>query len=243
LVLNGNGVPRWHTPVAMLWDERTKEAYPNRFLNCGLAHGVPGVLAFLAIAARQGAGTVPGLREAIVAAGNWLEQNRLDDHWGVNWPTAVPLALVDNGGGPELSADSAVSAPDGPGRCAWCYGSPGIARALWLAGEAIDDAGFRELAISAMECVYRRPIAARQIDSLTFCHGVAGLFTEQGRVLASQILAGYRPETLLGFRDLEASGNEIDQPGLLDGACGIALVLLASAMPFQPVWDRLFLLS
>jgi hypothetical protein len=30
---------------------------------------------------------------------------------------------------------------------------------------------------------------------------------------------------------------------LLDGAPGVALVLLAAATPVEPTWDRLFLLS
>ena len=54
-------------------------------------------------------------------------------------------------------------------------GSPGVARALWLAGVARCRPEWRELAIEAMAAVYRRPFGDRQIDSPTFCHGVAGL--------------------------------------------------------------------
>ena len=38
-------------------------------------------------------------------------------------------------------------------------------------------------------------------------------------------------------------GGRIDQAGLLDGAPGIAMALLAAATPQPPNWDRLFLLS
>ena len=40
-----------------------------------------------------------------------------------------------------------------------------------------------------------------------------------------------------------AGGGRIDQPGLLDGAPGVALALLAAATPVEPTWDRLFLLA
>jgi hypothetical protein len=42
---------------------------------------------------------------------------------------------------------------------------------------------------------------------------------------------------------MEYRNNETDQPGLLDGAAGVALVLLAQATGVEPSWDRLFLLS
>ena len=251
-----NGLPRWHTPEHLLWSEG-KEAYPHGNLNCGLAHGVPGVVAFLAMAATAGV-EARDLPQAITQVADWLAANRFDDEWGVNWPTAIPLVATETPEGRTLRGADARTAPDGPSRCAWCYGSPGIARALWLAGEALDRDDYRNLAIAAMEAVYRRPISVRRIGSATFCHGIAGLlaitlrfandtgrpvFFEQSRVLARQMLEHYRPDSMLGFRNLEVPGHEIDQPGLLEGTPGVALVLLAAATGVEPAWDRLFLLS
>jgi hypothetical protein len=34
-----------------------------------------------------------------------------------------------------------------------------------------------------------------------------------------------------------------DDPGLLTGAAGVALVLLAAATPVEPAWDRALLLA
>jgi class I lanthipeptide synthase len=250
------GVPRWHTPVHLLWDEEVMSTYPQGNLNCGLAHGVPGILAFLAAALRSGI-ALPRMTEAIARTGDWLAKNRCDDEWGVNWPTAVHLVAADSPDG-QLRPGEAKLAHHGPSRCAWCYGSPGIARSLWLAGEALDRDDFRDLAICAMEAVLRRPIPIRRIDSPTFCHGVSGLlaitlrfandtgvsvFEEGSRVLTQQLLDSYQPTSLLGFRNIETDNREIDQPGLLDGAPGVALVLLAAATTAEPTWDRLFLLS
>ena len=128
------GVPRWHTPAHLLWDEGMKKSYPYGNLNCGLAHGVPGPLAFLSQSLRAEL-TAPGLPETIARMADFLCDNRYDDEWGVNWPNAVPIEPAGEADGGTLRAGSAQSASEGPSRCAWCYGSPGIARALWLAGE------------------------------------------------------------------------------------------------------------
>ena len=250
-----NGVPRWHTPAQLQWDEGMQQTYPHGSLNCGLAHGVPGLTAFLSLALMSG-DSRPGLRDSLTRTADWLVANRFDDAWGINWPTAVPL--VEDAPGAGLRAGPPHASPGGPSRCAWCYGSPGIARALWLAGEALNRDDLRQLAIRAITDVFQRPIEARRIDSATFCHGVAGLLAitlrfahdtgseelaAHSRTLAGQILEHYQPESLLGFRNLETSGSEIDQPGLLDGAPGVALTLLAAAADAEPTWDRLFLLS
>jgi lantibiotic biosynthesis protein len=237
--------PRWFTPPELFPHEEEARRYPSGSLNCGLAHGLPGPLAALALALSQGAEVV-GLRDAVEQASQWLVSHRCDDRWGVNWPTMVTL--------PEAGPGA-----DAPSRAAWCYGAPGLARALWLAGTALGEDGLCALAVEAMERVYDRPVAARQIESPTFCHGVAGLlqvtlrfhhdtglavFADAAADLVDELLDAFEPDgSLLGFRNVEPSGGRIDQPGLLDGAPGVALALLAASMPVEPTWDRLFLLA
>ena len=256
LLSEGDPLPRWYTPAHLLGDDETRAYCPHGNLNFGLAHGVPGPLALLSLAHAAGV-AAPGLAEAIARTADWLCQNRFDDAWGVNWPAVVPLIETGAENGGRLQSPGARAALDGPSRCAWCYGSPGIARALWLAGEALDRKDYRDLAVSAMQAVFRRPVKARRIDSPTFCHGVAGLlaialrfshdmggaFTGEIAALVEQLLGSYQPQSLLGFRHLETRDNSMDQPGLLEGAPGVALALLAAAANAEPTWDRLFLLS
>jgi hypothetical protein len=241
--------PRWWTPADLLFDEETAAMYPHGNLNCGLAHGIPGPLALLALAFSRGI-HVPDIEEAAERLVVWLVTNRADDGWGVNWPYSVPLT-------PEGLPDRSAKAY-GPSRAAWCYGAPGVARALWLSGVAFGRPAWRELALGAMEAVYRRPEAARYIDSPTFCHGVAGLlhitlrfahdtrmpvFTEAAVDLTEWLLSAFEPDSLLGYRNWEPGGTRVDHPGLLDGAPGVLLALLAASSAVEPTWDRMFLLS
>lgn len=242
-----DGVPHWYTPHHLLAGEGMAEHYPEGNFNCGLAHGIPGPLAVMALG--LGAGLpVEGLREAVTRTAQWLVHHRSGDPYGINWPTVVPYS--PNGNVEPGQLDSS--------RAGWCYGTPGVARSLWLAGRALDDEALQQIAVEGMEAVYRRPIEERRIDSPTFCHGVAGLlqvtlrfahdtglpvFTDAAAALTEQLLALYDPERALGFCSIEPGGNLVDQPGLLDGAPGVALVLLAASSNVEPTWDRLFLLS
>ena len=252
-----DGVPLWRTEPHFLADPGLQRQFPHGNLNCGLAHGIPGPLALLSLAAVRGV-VVERQMDAIQRAADWLLRHQSDDEWGVNWPTVVPLDRGDRptqppgDGGPDGSANVT------PSRSAWCYGSPGVARALWFAGQALEDRARRDVAIAAMDAAYRRPLSARRIDSPTVCHGVAGLqqitlrfanetglplFVDAARALHRQLMDAYEPASTLGFRNLEPGGTRTDQPGLLDGAAGVALVLLAASTPIEPRWDAVLLLS
>ncbi|WP_081593990.1 lanthionine synthetase C family protein [Nocardia brasiliensis] len=236
-------LPNWHTPA---WSIAPKtpmaESFPGGVLNCGLAHGVPGPLALLSLAELSGI-SVPGQGEAIAVVGHWLAAHRADDAHGPNWPTGIPL--------PGTAAVETRS------RNAWCYGGPGVARALWLAGNAIDDTELRSLAVEAMLAASSRFAATAETDPAPgLCHGVAGLlqimlrfahdtgdprFARAAVELTDRLLARYDPAHRFGFRC--AGELPADRPGLLDGAAGIALALLAASTGEMPDWDRMLLLA
>ncbi|RSM76047.1 hypothetical protein DMH04_36690 [Kibdelosporangium aridum] len=235
-----DGLPNWHaTAETMSKASVTGRAFPDGMLNCGLAHGIPGPLALLSLAKDV---SVPGQLDAIDSVATWLAAHRADDEWGPNWPAGFPLDL----------------APRLPAQNAWCYGSPGVANALWLAGEALDDDGFRKLAVETMAAVFRRPAEERYIDhSPGLCHGVAGLlmitlrfvratglFKVDADALARQLVTMYDPARRYGYEFLGDDGTFIeDRPEFLDGAAGVALALLAATTDQEPAWDRMLLLS
>ncbi len=65
------------------------EHYPEGNLNCGLAHGIPGPLAVMALGLEAGL-PVEGLKDAVIRTARWLARHRTSDRHGVNWPTVVP---------------------------------------------------------------------------------------------------------------------------------------------------------
>ena len=243
------GAPRWATESRQLGNDAMARQYPSGILNCGLAHGVPGPLALLALALDAGV-EVAGQAEAVRRTADWLMARQVDDAWGPNWPMFVPLT---ESGAPGSETERLETSRSG-----WCYGSPGVARALWFAGTVLREAELRDLAVETMHAVVRRPRAQRRLQSPTFCHGVAGLlqiflrfahdtgepaFAEAAAELTDELLAAYEPRGLLGFSSVESGGNRVDRAGLLDGAPGGAMALLAAATDAEPSWDRLFLLS
>ena len=114
------------------------------------------------------------------------------------------------------------------------------------------------MALDTIRAAFRRPPERRRLGSATFCHGHAGLTqiglrfaAETGdrelldavRTDVAQLVAAYDETARFGYRRVDPGGDRRDSPGLLDGAAGVALVLLAAACPVEPRWDRAFLLS
>jgi hypothetical protein len=240
---------RWHTP-ADLATGSLREAYPGGHHNCGLAHGVPGPMALLSIALLEGV-EVPGSRAAIEVTAGWLIEHQTGTPAEPDWPDAVSIDEAEP-----------VHAIESPGRAAWCYGAPGVARSLWLAGTALNRPDRRDLAARTIRAVAARPPATWSLSTPAFCHGRAGLLQVLRRFaadladpalaataekLAAAIAAEYDPASVLGVRSIEPEGVLVDHPGLLDGAPGVALAMLGP----QPAgddrpgagWDRMFLLS
>jgi len=242
------GDERWYIAPEALVVSGLRAIHPQGYFNCGLAHGLPGPLAALSLTWLAGY-RYPGLREAIASAADWLIQHQIGDEWGSNWPIVIPVE----------SSDSPAAWGKLPGaRAGWCYGAPGVARSLWLAGHALDDERVCRVAIESMEAVVRRPLAQRFLFSPTLCHGYAGLLQiclrfahecdntsirDHIPVLVQQILDCFDADLPLGFQDIERPGTAVDQPSWLVGAPGVAMALLAAATEIPPVWDRLLLIS
>ena len=235
--------PHFFMPPEKQPSSAHQEKHRGGSIDCGMAHGIPGPLALLSIAQQNGFGR-PGMSSTIRLLADWIMAQQGEDIWGINWPSTVVPGEI--GLGNEHT------------HAAWCYGSPGVARALWHAGVALADTQIQDLAVEAMLAVSRRPREMRGIPSPILCHGIAGLlqialrfandtgqrcFVEMARELTQELLDLFEPNSPLGFRDIEQGGDRIDNPGLINGATGVALTLLAASTKQEPVWDRMFLLS
>ncbi|MCA6093783.1 lanthionine synthetase C family protein [Streptomyces sp. SCA3-4] len=228
------GVPHWFTPATAIRDDALRERFPQGALNWGAAHGIAGPLALMALAWSAGV-RVPGQDEALRRTAGRLLACRTEGPRGPEWPGVTGLD-----GTPDPRPRSTV---------AWCYGTPGVARALWLAGTALDDASLRDTAVRAVKAVHRR--AAGQHGAGTspgLCHGLAGLLQITLRFAHDTGEAEFRNAAtaltlrLARFRDHGGNLTQ-DGPGFLDGAAGVLLALLAATTDNAPAWDRALLLA
>lgn len=200
--------------------------------NLGMAHGVAGPLALLALAARAGA-QVDGQTEAIGVLSAFYDRWRQDTPAGPFWPQWITRADLRTG---------RASQP-GPGRPSWCYGTPGIARALQLAALATGDTARQHAAEQALAACLSDPAQLGRLTEAGVCHGWAGLHQTAVRAAAdATILTGHLPALTESFlRAVRAGGGRVD--GLLEGAAGVALVLhgVAAGTPVTG-WDTCLLI-
>ncbi|MCO1660985.1 lanthionine synthetase C family protein [Pseudonocardia humida] len=205
--------------------------------NLGLAHGVCGPLALLALAWRAGV-RVPEQDLAITRIVDWLLARRVPDGQGRCWPGALSRSDLESGRAAPPSA-----------RPGWCYGAPGTARAIQLAGMALHRPEWTAVAVSSTRELLADAVVGDEEDGL--CHGRAGILHLTGLVgadagdrwilertatVATRIVERYDPRRPSGFAT---------DAGLLRGAAGIALALHAYARGSRPVtgWDAALLVS
>jgi lantibiotic biosynthesis protein len=204
----------------------------------GLAHGVAGPLAFLAAAEVAGY-HVPGQEAAIRDTVRWLERWRTDH---LDWQPYVS--------GHEL--DSRRLTPRPGRRSAWCYGTPGIARALLASGRALHDAALIAKARADLRRMAAAP-ADRDVEGPTLCHGYSGIMRCASGL--EEAIAAYAGSVVVQHADPSAAfvfphiehGRRTDNAGFLTGAAGVALTLAEhaelAAAPVTTPWDALLLVS
>lgn len=60
-------------------------------------------------------------------------------------------------------------------RASWCYGTPGIANALFNASIVTNDDNLKEMVIESIFTLSKMAFSDLHIDSMTICHGLSGL--------------------------------------------------------------------
>jgi len=250
LQIQGETVPGWYISSEHLFLPEEREAYPNGSFNLGLSHGITGVLAFLSIASINHA-VEPGQREAIEMIGNWLRRKRksFDGRW--YWDTTISLEEeVHERGSVQMKS-----------RDAWCYGTPGVARSLYLAGMALEDQSLQDFALESFTSIFASNREQWDLPGPTFCHGISGLLMithlmardskstflhEQVKKLQETLLSYYDPSYLFGFQNYEPMKNgkmaRVNRADLLEGTSGVLLTLL-SLNSERYYWHHPFLID
>ncbi len=228
----------WKTPVELLFRE-DKIRYPLGNFNLGVAHGSPGVIAFLARAYQSG--VEPEIAsELIQGSVTWL----LDQENMQSAPSRFRGVLEDD----VLQC-----------RLAWCYGDLGIAAAVYQAALAINNGAWKAEALRIARNAASRPRTHTGVADACFCHGTAGLAHIFNRFYQATGEAVFLDSAVLWFEETIRLRGDLrgpsqyrfrtmvdDQPcfveklGLLEGVAGIAACLAAAVSNDEPTWDRIF---
>jgi len=238
----------WFTAPELLPDHQRKE-FPEGYYNLGLAHGVPGVIALLGQVCANGDARLHGARQNARAlldgAVAWLLVQQPKDHGFPPWV------------GPGISPT--------PARLGWCYGDLGIAVALLQAARGAREPAWEREALRIARRCAERPVEQSGVVDCCLCHGTAGVghlfnrlfqatrensLREAARFWFARTFDMRRPdEAIAGFpvwfraRHRPVEARWVADPGILTGAAGVALALLAATTDIEPEWDRMLLVS
>ena len=145
----------WWTPPT--WNGLQRERYQPGGVDLGVAHGIAGIIPFLARVHRLGLAQQT-VRPLLDGAVGWLLAH-----------------MVDTASGPTVPCFVADGVEPGPARSAWCYGDPGVAAALLLAARDVGEPAWAAVATAlAMRAAIRPPDQTGVVDA-GLCHGSAGL--------------------------------------------------------------------
>ena len=218
-------LPGWWCPHG---PNLTQPGPPGGHSNHGIAHGISGPLALLALTLRDGT-TVHDHRQAILRICEWLDHWQQHSSGGAWWPQTLTAHDVLTG---------RPSQP-GPLRPSLCYSTPGIARAYQLAGLALDDDRRQHQAEATfLACIND----AAQLNRLTergLCHGTAGLLATARRVAVDATTISI-PVEHLQRRHRDTASTQPEPAGFLNGAAGAALADTATT---ATNWDACLLLA
>ncbi|WP_283132821.1 lanthionine synthetase C family protein [Rhizohabitans arisaemae] len=222
-----------HGPLPGWWSSNTPTEAPCAAT--GIAHGIAGPLMLLS-QARVAGHEVDGQAEAIREAAAWLLRWQISDTR--DWPPYVT----------ETELTTGIAAPVSGRRDAWCYGTPGIHRALTAAARAIGDPALGEAADNARSALIARLAACWDVAGPALCHGYAGVLqATRDDQAAAAVIALFNNSDRFGFPRAAKPSETSEDPGFLTGAAGAALALADhGAIPAAPgadPWEVLLLLA
>ncbi len=238
-------------PVAeyKVWITPGYEKISNDNYNFGMAHGMPGVLSFLAQVYARGI-KQQEMKELISSCLPFLLQHEFDDDSVCSFPTAIDVV-------PKEKEEESYS------RHAWCYGDLCMANALIHCGKALHRNDWKDKGMEVALKTTHRTLENAGCTDAPFCHGTTGLAHQYYRyyqLTGNEVFKYasehwlqitqeqfYKPGEGAGgyyFRTHNKEKNIFEMSshfGLLEGSAGIALVYLSCLYNIKPDWDAIFL--
>jgi lantibiotic biosynthesis protein len=209
------------------------EAPPEN--DIGLAHGISGVLSAIALTVTD---VEPDLKSLLESQTVRLASNSVRVGY-VGWSNCLQA------GG------------ESPLRPAWCYGTPGVAAAIYWTSRLLGNEELESFSLDALESVAELPPGDWQNQDFAICHGTLGnalIFASVGAMSRrTSLLHGSARAVQYALDGLERDDGACygvdwdlkvrDLSGELDGAAGVALALLTLCGDFDSTWLRLHALE
>jgi lantibiotic modifying enzyme len=232
-----------------VWITPGYEKISNDNYNFGMAHGMPGVLSFLA-QVYSGGIKQKETEEMISSCLPFLLQHEFDEDSVFCFPTSIDVV-------PKEKEEIAYS------RHAWCYGDLCMANALVHCGKALQRDEWKNKGIDVALKTTHRTFENAGCADAPFCHGTVGLAHQYNRfyqLTGNEVFKYasdnwlritqeqfYKPGEGAGgyyFRTFNKEKDIFEMTahyGLLEGSAGIALVYLSCLYQLKPDWDIIFL--
>jgi hypothetical protein len=217
-----DGLPGWWCPHG---PNSSEAGPPGGHSNHGIAHGITGPAALLALTLIDGV-TVDGQTDAITRTCQWLDTWERHTGGGSWWPEFVTPDDLDRG----------EPSQPGPLRPSWCYGTPGIARAQQLAGRALGDPTRQRNAETSFAICITDPTQLGRLTDRGLCHGTGGLLAAARRIAADALIP--IPIGPLARLHQQANAAANEPAGFLDGSTGADLATAGTTT----FWDACLLL-
>lgn len=231
------------------YEKSTDEKYNSVSLNLGLAHGIAGPLSLLSFANNMGL-TVPDDKDTASNIFRMIEKSTWSSEYGLE----VPGVYF-----PEVTVDRVEKHIT---RSAWCYGNPGVARAISLAGISFGEQEWVALSGDLAVSICNKPLEALQIEAPILCHGRLGtslilkrmsedyssdylsdLCKNKSEELLETVIAEFKDDTASGYYNYSSSIDPYEDISIMDGSVGIMMALLTyyKREP-QLTWEQILLI-
>jgi lantibiotic biosynthesis protein len=231
-----------------LWMTKGYEDVTDDNYNFGMAHGMPGIISFLAQAHAAGI-EQEKCSTMIIDAMDYILKHQNPPEADCLFPTLVNV-------NPTPEKDVRYS------RLGWCYGDLCIINALIHSAKALKKEEWMKMAIDMALNTAGRSSEKAGCNDACFCHGSVGLVHQfnrlyqlTGRVEFKDAALRWLNETLdKYYKEGEGVGGyyyaEYDREtkstkwapsaALLEGASGIAIVYASLISPVEPDWDIIY---
>lgn len=237
--INDSYVPRFFIKSDNAFTERDKLISEYGYINQGLAHGIPSILNILSLSLKNGI-EIENQKIAMEKILDILCKYKYETTNNIWWYDHISF---ENFVKEELSEFKS--------RESWCYGTPGIARSIYIAGDILGNEFYKNIALKALKGVASSNKESWGLDSSTLCHGYSSilsvmnvmykdtrneLFKECIEKSQKYILNDSINDYIFRFKDLtylDVYNNNYElvykeDLSLLSGATGVILTLYSS---------------